>query len=159
MGVDSPAPGERVLVPPSVRDAILTHAQRERPRECCGLLVGTGTVVHLAHPARNELESPVRFRIDPRDHVQAVRAARALGLDVIGAYHSHPAAPAVPSSTDLAEALPHFLYVIASLAAGEAGRPLRAWWLQGRNFVEVPLVTPAGEADGTRCEAHPRHSS
>ena len=142
-----------------VRTAILEHARREAPNECCGLLVGTPEVVHSAHAARNELASPVRFRIDPEDHVGAVRRARAQGRDVIGAYHSHPSSPPIPSSTDLAEALPHFLYVIASLAPAGGQCPLRAWRLEGRNFVEVPLVTPAGEAGGTRCESNPRELS
>ena len=36
---------------------------------------------------------------------------------MVGAYHSHPRSPAVPSATDIAEAVPGaFLYVIVSLA-------------------------------------------
>ena len=44
-----------------------------------------------------------RFQIDPRDHIRALRDARARRLDVVGFYHSHPRSRAYPSETDIAE--------------------------------------------------------
>ena len=40
---------------------------------------------------------------DWRDHVAALREARAASLDVVGFYHSHPRSEAYPSPTDIAE--------------------------------------------------------
>lgn len=91
-------------LPESVRSAIVAHAEREKPGECCGLLIGKGTTVNEAHPARNECSGQTRFRIHPADHFAAIRKARAAGLEVVGAYHSHPESPAVPSARDVAEA-------------------------------------------------------
>jgi len=88
----------------SVRDALIAHAEREAPNECCGLLIGTGTSVTECHPARNKVASQNRFQINPADHFVAIRRARAAGLEVLGAYHSHPGSAAVPSPSDLAEA-------------------------------------------------------
>lgn len=88
----------------AVRDALIAHAEREAPNECCGLLIGTGASVTECHPARNKVASQNRFQINPADHFVAIRKARAAGLEVLGAYHSHPSSAAVPSPSDLAEA-------------------------------------------------------
>jgi proteasome lid subunit RPN8/RPN11 len=61
--------------------------------------------------------------VSPEDHFAAIRQARAEGLTVIGAYHSHPEGNATPSETDLAEAFddPEFLQVIVGPAQGRFG--------------------------------------
>jgi proteasome lid subunit RPN8/RPN11 len=131
----------------SVRGQLLSHARREAPRECCGLLLGTGDGICAAVPARNVLADATAYRIDPRDHFAAIRRARAGGLTVLGAYHSHPASAPVPSVRDRAEAWTDFLYVIVSLSAAAAAEPIRAWRLHDGNFVEVALVSPTEEHD------------
>ena len=99
-----------------VRD-MLAHAREEAPRECCGLLVGKGESVARSVRARNLDATATRYLIDPEDHFAAIRAARVEGLEVVGAYHSHPSSAPVPSPTDVAEANngSDFLYVIVSL--------------------------------------------
>ena len=96
---------------------MLAHAREEAPRECCGLLIGMAATVLHSVRANNLDVSLTRYSIDPADHFKAIRAARADGLEVIGAYHSHPASAPVPSATDIAEANSgsEFLYVIVSL--------------------------------------------
>lgn len=96
---------------------MLAHARDEAPRECCGLLIGTGSSVVRGVRARNLAAKATRYLIDPEDHFAALWSARAAGLEVIGAYHSHPSSAAVPSETDIAEADSgaDFLYVIVSL--------------------------------------------
>jgi proteasome lid subunit RPN8/RPN11 len=134
-----------------LRTAILDHVRRELPREACGLLLGTPSSIVDIFPARNELRSATRYRIDPRDHFAAIRAARAAGLAVVGAFHSHPRSAPSPSETDRAEAWPAFIYVIATPDPGHAACPLRAWSLVSGNFVEHPLVTPAEEDHDRPC--------
>lgn len=96
---------------------MLDHARAEAPRECCGLLIGKGESVARSVRARNLDAKATRYLIDPEDHFAAIRSARAEGLEVIGAYHSHPSSAPVPSATDIAEANSgsDFLYVIVSL--------------------------------------------
>jgi proteasome lid subunit RPN8/RPN11 len=96
---------------------MLAHARAEAPRECCGLLVGKGEFVVRSVRARNLDTKATRYLIDPEDHFAAIRAAREERLEVIGAYHSHPSSPPVPSATDIAEANsgPGFIYVIVSV--------------------------------------------
>ena len=104
----------------AVIDAIVEHARRERPLECCGLLVGDPDEVIGSRAARNAKNSTVVYLVDPRDHFEAIRHARAQGLAVVGAYHSHPRSPAQPSETDIREANdPGFVHVIVSLAKPE----------------------------------------
>ena len=98
-------------------DAVIAHARREAPRECCGLLIGREDLIEEAWPAANLREGEVAFLVSPEDHFAAIRHTRATGQLVIGAYHSHPRSPAVPSRTDIEEANdPELLHVIVSLA-------------------------------------------
>ncbi|MBA3271970.1 MAG: M67 family metallopeptidase [Acidobacteria bacterium] len=129
-----------------VAAAMVSHARQEAPRECCGLLLGDGHHVVHSVPARNIAEDPTRrYKVDPRDHLAAVRAARLRSLDVIGAYHSHPRSAAIPSPTDAAEAFGEFLFVIIGLAVEPPD--LTAWGWNNGNFMSVPLVR-FGEGQG-----------
>jgi proteasome lid subunit RPN8/RPN11 len=94
------------------------------PEEACGLLSGqieTGFYQVVAViPATNELHSPVRYRIDPREQIAAFNQIEAQGLELVGIYHSHPAGPLAPSPTDIAEAFyPAAVYLIWSAPASD----------------------------------------
>jgi proteasome lid subunit RPN8/RPN11 len=118
-----------------VLDAIEEHARDAAPDECCGLLLGSAELIMLAIPTRNvAADSRRRYEIDAVDHFKGIRRARRLGLDVVGAYHSHPRSAPVPSETDRQQAFEEFLFVIS----GPPG--IRGWRLQSGNFVEVTLV-------------------
>lgn len=81
--------------------AIREHARIAAPDECCGLLLGEGEEIILARPTCNLSPEPVsRFEIDPQALVDAHRASRSGGSDLVGYYHSHPRGRAAPSPTD-----------------------------------------------------------
>jgi proteasome lid subunit RPN8/RPN11 len=125
-----------VIVRRAALDAAISHARETAPAECCGTLLGAPDVVIEARPARNLATDPNRFLIDPKDHIDARRDARARGLEVVGFYHSHPHSAAVPSETDLAEAsYPDHLYLIVGLA----GEPpdVRLYRLTGGGYFEL----------------------
>lgn len=123
----------------AVIDAIVEHARRERPLECCGLLIGSGEEVVESRAAGNLKKSESAYLVDPRDHFAAIRRARANGLTVVGAYHSHPRSPAVPSPTDVREANdPHFVHVIVSLASAEP--QIAAFRIEAGGAIELPLA-------------------
>jgi proteasome lid subunit RPN8/RPN11 len=122
-----------------VLDRIVAHAVADLPNECCGLLIGNGEIVEDAARARNMKRSRTRFQVEPADHFAAIRRARAAGLDVIGAYHSHPNGPSGPSETDRARLTdPAMFHVIISLAHGT--RTVRAFRLADGNFSPLELV-------------------
>jgi proteasome lid subunit RPN8/RPN11 len=110
-----------INIPAAVVNDMLAHARQDAPRECCGLLIGKGEDVVRTVRARNLDAKAARYLIDPEDHFAAIRSAREAGLEVIGAYHSHPSSAPIPSATDIAEANSgtDFLYVIVSLVNDE----------------------------------------
>jgi proteasome lid subunit RPN8/RPN11 len=120
---------------------IVRHAREVAPEECCGLLLGRHGAIVEAVRARNIADDPAtRFLVDPQDHFDGRRAARARGLEVVGFYHSHPRSPAEPSARDLAEFsyTGHF-YVIASLRAESAEVGL--FRFDDGNFQRLSFVT------------------
>ena len=122
-----------------VLDRIVAHAVEDLPNECCGLLIGNAEMVEDAARARNMKRSRTRFQVEPADHFAAIRRARAAGLEVIGAYHSHPSGPSGPSETDRARLTdPAMFHVIISLAHGT--RTVRAFRLMDGNFSPLELV-------------------
>ena len=88
-----------------VLDQLRDQAERATPYECCGLLLGREGVIASIRPARNVHNAPkTHFEIDPQALIDAHRAARHGGLELIGYYHSHPQGSAQPSAMDQAMA-------------------------------------------------------
>lgn len=84
---------------------IAAEARAAHPRECCGILLGQGARITAAQAARNVHPRPeTHFEIDPQALIDAHRAARTGGPQVLGYYHSHPAGDPRPSATDRAMA-------------------------------------------------------
>jgi proteasome lid subunit RPN8/RPN11 len=128
--------------------SILHYAEEAYPEECCGLLLGIhqsvdgadSNVVKDLYPTPNVWEESLavveqsegsaetRYRIAPTAMLQAQQHARAQALDVIGIYHSHPNAPAIPSEWDRVWAWTQYSYVIVSLTDGVA-KDLKSWCL------------------------------
>jgi proteasome lid subunit RPN8/RPN11 len=125
-------------------EAIIAHAREDAPAECCGLLLGCdGTVVEALRTRNVAADPRSRFVIDPKDHIDRRRDARARGLDVAGFYHSHPRTAATPSAADGAEAsYPDHLYMIVSLAQEPPDVGLfRLDGVDAGNFRRLPFVT------------------
>lgn len=126
-----------MLVTPAVLHDIRKHGKRAYPEEGCGFLLGTVTddgrnrVTRARRVANRKTEDRERrYEISPQDYRDAQQAADAIGLDVVGFYHSHPDHPAEPSETDLAEAtFPGYTYVIVAVDDGVPG-DLTAWSLR-----------------------------
>jgi cysteine synthase B len=126
-----------------VEAAIRQHAVDAYPDECCGALLGSADgAVREALPLGNhsDEERRRRFVVTPRDYRAAEARAEALGVELIGFYHSHPDHPAVPSQFDLDHAWPNLSYAIVSVRAGRDG-DLRSWrlWQDRSRFEEEPV--------------------
>jgi proteasome lid subunit RPN8/RPN11 len=70
------------------------------PNESCAFLLGHNDKVKEILEVRNSDESPVTFRIESKDLLNAYCLAESKGLQVIAIFHSHPTKP-WPSSTDV----------------------------------------------------------
>ena len=55
----------------SVVDEVTAHATECQPLECCGLLLGTSDHITQAVRSPNIADSPTRFLLDPRTHIEA----------------------------------------------------------------------------------------
>src|SRR5215475_11330816 len=122
-----------------VLERLAAHARAEAPLECCGLLVGTPSLIDESVPTTNIAVSPVRFQVDPRDHFELQRTLRGTPRAIVGSYHSHPASRPLPSETDVAQAYyPEFVHVIVSLALPVP--EIRAFRIRSGNVAAVDLV-------------------
>ena len=119
------------------RTEIAAHGERDYPHECCGLLLGSfenesKKVCAELFPisnAREEAAKRNRFLIRPEELLRGERQAAAMGLEVVGFYHSHPDHPAVPSAYDLEHAWPVYSYIVVAIRSGQA-EDLRSWEMQ-----------------------------
>jgi proteasome lid subunit RPN8/RPN11 len=135
---------DSVGLAPGALEAMIAHAHDDAPAECCGLLVGTPAHIDESVRTANLAGSPVRFRVDPGEHIALNRSLRGSGRQVIGVYHSHPHSAAEPSPVDVAEAhYPEFMYVIVSLA--DPCRPdVRAYRIRDAQVSRVFLAVDCG---------------
>jgi proteasome lid subunit RPN8/RPN11 len=117
----------QLKISPELADKIRSHGAQTYPHECCGALLGRDTEVvdrrvyreiHALHPLVNRRDdSPNnRFSVTSQDVLDAEKAARQKGLEVVGWYHSHPDHPARPSQYDRDHAWPWYSYIIVSVA-------------------------------------------
>ena len=129
-----------VLVPTLIRQAIIDHARRAKPIECCGFVIGTNRRARFVVPMENVANSRIRYRIDARAHIELRRMLRGIRprLSIIGVYHSHPVGDAWPSRTDVAEAFyPDWMQFIVGF---RRRRPvLRAFLIRDGAVEQVPL--------------------
>jgi desampylase len=141
-GSGNPPARLRIRLAAEHRGQIVRMCLEALPLEACGLLLGrregaTAEVTEIL-PAANTRASPDRYEIAPEAVLAADRRARESGRLLLGAWHSHPGGPPVPSDTDRAEAWPDWCYLIVGLA--ESAQPkLRAWRLLGEDFVADTL--------------------
>jgi proteasome lid subunit RPN8/RPN11 len=111
-------------------EKIRGHGAETYPHECCGALLGRDgdseetqvqprEILKLFPLLNRREDSPHnRFSVTPLDVLGADKAAQALGLEVIGWYHSHPDHPARPSEYDREHAWPWYSYIIVSVQEG-----------------------------------------
>lgn len=128
-------PGPGLTIPRLIWEALTADAARFAPQEACGLLAGISPVVQIHYPIPNELHSTNHFRMEPQAQVNAFVDIEARGLELLAIWHSHPAGPAYPSATDLAEyAYPGVVYLIWSPSLKETGDQASSGWT-GRGFL------------------------
>jgi proteasome lid subunit RPN8/RPN11 len=105
--------------------AMLLHAERTYPNECCGAMLGRmledKRLVTEAIVLENAWagEQGERYQVRPEDLLQADKQARAHGLDLIGIFHSHPDCDAYFSETDLKNSCPWYSFVVLSIKNGK----------------------------------------
>lgn len=98
-------------------DAIVAHARRDHPDECCGVVAGPAESDRPQRliPMVNAARSPTFYEFDSMDLLRLYRDMDARGEDPVVVYHSHTATEAFPSRTDISYAAePTAHYVVVS---------------------------------------------
>jgi len=121
-------------VPAAVRRELEEHARAEEPNEACGVVVLREGTAERYEAGRNRAASPYRFELDIDPAVWFLEDD---GYE-LAVFHSHLAAPARPSRTDvenigLWERRP---YLILSLRTGD----LAAFTIEGGRISELGLT-------------------
>ncbi|MQA99931.1 MAG: hypothetical protein GEU78_06515 [Actinobacteria bacterium] len=138
---------DRVRLPRSLWERLVTHCAAERPNEACGVLGMQGPDVVEIFEMTNVESSPVRYRLDPKEQLAVYNRLHERGWD-FASFHSHTRTEAYPSPTDVKEAREDVPYVIVSLAgdapAVRAFRIVKEDWLDLTGEVQEVPVEVAG---------------
>ena len=145
---------QRLTVPLTIYQALMAHALREAPWECCGLLGGVGDEVRSCHPLTNRALTPqTRYFASPEDLFPAMRSLREAGEALLAIYHSHPDGVPFPSETDLELAFyPQTVYLIVGPLQADPeslSTPpgIRGFLLGRRDILEVEIVLEGQKED------------
>ncbi len=145
---ESAMPNAPIPLPRHLVNQLLHYAQSSPDLEVCGLVGGNNSAPGFCYPVRNAADDPERrYSLDPEEHIAALRAMRDRGEELFAIFHSHPAAPAEPSATDLElAAYPDALYLIVSLNT-KGVLELRGFRIdEEKRAVEVELLLEPGVA-------------
>ena len=125
-----------VVVPAAVRQALVEHAEEEKPNEACGLLVLRDGVAERYERGRNGAASPYRFELEVDPELWVLEDD---GYQ-LSVFHSHLSSPPRPSRTDvenigLWEGKPYLIYSVRE-------DDLAAWTISGGEIQPLALQAP-----------------
>lgn len=125
---------------PTLAQALVEHARRSIPNECCGVIIGVGIEAQEVVPVPNiSTQQDTHYRMDDQVLSQLFFRVQRENRAIIGFYHSHPNTDPIPSQTDVQlAAYPDTAYVIASMKGGEAR--LAAWSIKHHEVKPIELV-------------------
>lgn len=128
-----------MVISKDIATQIIEQAEREAPIEACGYLAGAGGRITKVYPMSNTERREDHFSFAPAEQFAVLKAVREECLEIIGAYHSHPATPARPSAEDIRLAFdPDMIYMIVSLMDGK--KDIKAFRIREGMVKEETLV-------------------
>ncbi len=127
-----------VRIPKTIFQNMVSHAVREAPLECCGILVGRGRTATRVYEVPNADRSTVSYSMPPEEQLRVFREMGVESLDMVAIYHSHPHAGPFPSERDLRLAsYPDVVHIIISL---QNGRPSVKGFRIGNEGISVESI-------------------
>ena len=131
---------KEIAIPRKIVQNLLHHAQQTPGQEVCGLISSLNNLPYRSYPIENTADNPESFfNLDGQQQIQAMAQMRDNGEQLFAIYHSHPTAPAIPSSTDIEQATyPDALTIIITLKT-KGVLELRGFRIADSQFIEVPL--------------------
>jgi [CysO sulfur-carrier protein]-S-L-cysteine hydrolase len=130
-----------IQIPRKLANQLLHLAQLSPDFEVCGLVSSQNGVPKHCYPVTNVAGQPQqRFLLDAAQQIAAMAKMRELGQELFAIYHSHPSAPAQPSTADLElAAYPDALYLIISLNT-KGILEMRGFKIDQKTAREIPLI-------------------
>jgi len=127
-------------------DAMVAHARRDHPDECCGILAGAegSDSPERIIPMLNAARSPTYYEFDANEWNGVYREMTGKDEEPVVIYHSHTATEPYPSRTDIARAgeyatlLPSPHYVLIS-TRDPATHELRSYRIADGEVTEEPV--------------------
>jgi [CysO sulfur-carrier protein]-S-L-cysteine hydrolase len=117
--------------------AMIEHARRELPNECCGVLIGEQGVFERVIPVTSIHPAPDSYFMSPEEQVEIFTELGEEGGSLLGIYHSHPKGPSEPSSMDISLAFhPDAVYFIISLK-NKKQPEVRAFRIEKKSVREI----------------------
>jgi [CysO sulfur-carrier protein]-S-L-cysteine hydrolase len=132
---------KEIQIPRKITNQLLHLAQISPDYEVCGLIGSKNGLPAHCYPIKNTADHPQqRFLLDAGQQISAMAKMRELGEDLFAIYHSHPTAPAQPSTNDLElSAYPEALYLIISLNT-KGILEMRGFKINQKTALEIPLI-------------------
>ncbi|WP_204106104.1 MULTISPECIES: M67 family metallopeptidase [Spirulina sp. CCY15215] len=142
--------------------SLFRHAEKTYPEECCGIILGeiegdrkvildliptqnawneedSKYLQEIANIADRSGEKARNFSIAPEDLLKAQKEARDRHIIVLGFYHSHPDAAAIPSEFDRAIAWSDYSYLIIAVSQGKAN-DVQSWTLDRQQQFQSEII-------------------
>ncbi len=133
----------RLIIGRRLLQRVLEHCLEEKPLEACGILAGREGVVTSVFATDNARRSPVFYEVDPEQQEEALRQIAERGEELLGIYHSHPRAPAVPSQNDIEQAV-HYPDAVRLIISLNGPTDVGAFLIASGQAVKVPLQIMEG---------------
>ena len=109
-----------IRIPKAIYIAMIEHARKELPLECCGILGGKNGTVQKGFQLRNAEQSPIRYSISPQEQLKVFEEMDREALEMMAIYHSHTHTLPFQSETDVKLAFyPEMTSIIISLKEEE----------------------------------------
>jgi proteasome lid subunit RPN8/RPN11 len=120
--------------------AIVEHARRDAPNECCGMVATRDGAAVSVHEAENTAASPFRFEVDGLELHRTLTGIEDAGNELGAIYHSHTRSDPYPSQTDVnfAANWPGVEWIIVGLANGDEP-VVRSYLIDEGVITEVPV--------------------
>lgn len=139
--MNKPAKNPALELPRVLVNQILAHAQQNPDEEICGLISSKNEIATRYYRIGNAAPDKTHhFEMNGAEQIAAMKKMRAQGEKIMAIVHSHPDAPAIPSTFDEeSNGYPEAYYLVVSLNT-KGVLELRCFLLIDGKFKSAELV-------------------
>ncbi len=132
-----------IVLPRHIFRQLVNKSKTNLPNESCALVFSfpdDSLIVDRVIFVKNISTSPrTEYLIDPFELLSIEEKQTALGLELMGIFHSHPNGKAIPSKTDLLYSVPNLYYLILKLDQNSNTTAVKCWSLANNKYSQIEL--------------------